>query len=59
MSKHINFVCNDILYSNIVSFMDDKNISNLSSAIRILLYRAFDSMRKEEEKKLDEKDIPF
>lgn len=59
MSKHINFVCNDILYSNIVNFMGDKNISNLSSAIRILLYIAFDSMRKEVEKKLDEEDISF
>lgn len=56
MSKHINFVCRDTLYSNIVEFMNDNNITNLSWAIRILLFRAFDSIRKEKEEEQEKND---
>lgn len=48
MSKHINFVCSDSLYSGIKEFMEQRNIKNLSWAIRILLIESLDTKDDEE-----------
>lgn len=43
MSKHINFVCDDTLYSSILFIMKIRNIKNISSAIRYLLMLSTDN----------------
>lgn len=48
MSKHINFVCSDSVYSGIKEFMKVRNIKNLSWAIRILLIDGLESLVDEE-----------
>ncbi len=48
MSKHINFVCNDSVYSAVMEFMKQRNIKNLSWAIRILLIDGLESQVDEE-----------
>lgn len=42
MSKHINLVISDTMYSSLIAFMNDNNISNLSFAVRYLLRRQLD-----------------
>lgn len=70
MSKHINFVCSDTTYSNIVEYMKRHNIRNISSAIRILLDRGINFDDKEDryleiirrlqyENELLRSDLPF
>lgn len=48
MSKHINFVCGDTTYSNIVEYMKRYNIRNISSAIRILIDHGINFDEKED-----------
>ena len=44
MSKHINLVINDTLYSSIISYMNTYRIKNLSFAVRILLMKQLDTL---------------
>lgn len=44
MSKHINLVINDTLYSSIVSYMNTNHIKNFSFAVRILLMKQLDTL---------------
>lgn len=44
MTKHINLVINDTLYSSIVSYMNTNHIKNFSFAVRILLMKQLDTL---------------